>query len=158
MQYTNCILCEISNKNEKILDICCNRGRFLIELKKRGYKNLFGFDVMGPAIEKLKMHNAFDPDIFHIEHCLAQDYFKSKKEENFDWAMTYSATIELLHPQFDIFKELGRTVKKGMVLVLNEKGLPYPRFYRHLHKKNGFEIIRLIENENLTLFVSKKID
>jgi len=50
------------------------------------------------------------------------------------------STIELINPEFDIFYELGRTVKKGMFLVLSENGHSYPRFYRLLHKLNGFEI------------------
>jgi len=79
----------------------------------------------------------------HVEHCLAQDYFSNKENGQFDWAITYSATIELIHPAFDIFKELSRTVKKGMFLVLNENGHSHPRFYRFLHRVNGFKIVSI---------------
>jgi len=35
-----------SEKNDSILDICCNQGRFLFELQSKGYKRLYGFDIM----------------------------------------------------------------------------------------------------------------
>lgn len=49
--------------------------------------------------------------------------------------------IEALKRDFDIFRELGRTVQKGMILVLNEDGHRYPRFYRYPHAINGFKIV-----------------
>ncbi len=134
---------------DKILDICCNQGRFLFELKRQGYSNLFGFDIMSSAIKKMKLNEKYNPNVFLVENALAQDYFKDKDNEFFDWAITYTATIELINPEFDIFSELKRTVKKGMFLVVNENGHTYPRFYRLLHRINGFyvkSVIRISEN------------
>ena len=132
-----------SEKNDSILDICCNQGRFLFDLQSKGYKRLYGFDIMDSAIKVLENNTAYIPNLMHVEHCLAQDYFSNKENGQFDWAITYSATIELIHPEFDIFKELSRTVKKGMFLVLNENGHSYPRFYRFLHRANGFKIVSI---------------
>jgi SAM-dependent methyltransferase len=131
---------ENTEKTDRILDVCCNQGRFLFELKKKGYFSLFGFDIMGPAINKLIRNPEYLPETIEVEHRLAQDYFNNKRNDSYDWAITYTATIELINPEFDIFYELGRTVKKGMFLVLSENGHSYPRFYRLLHKLNGFEI------------------
>lgn len=136
-------VCEYAKANESILDICCNQGRFLLELRRHGFTKLYGFDIMGAAIQKLKQSKDYDADLIHVEHCLAQEYFADKSDQCFDWAITYTATIELIHPQFDIFRELGRTVKKGMFLVLSENEHSYPRFYRLLHWMNGFKIVAI---------------
>ena len=42
-----------SNKNDKILDICCNAGRVLNELRLKDYINLYGFDINKEAIKIL---------------------------------------------------------------------------------------------------------
>ena len=136
-------ICDHTKPYESVLDICCNQGRFLLELRRRSYTKLYGFDVMGPAIQKLRQSSDYDPDLIRVEHCLAQDYFLNKSNNVFDWAITYSATIELIHPEFDIFGELNRAVRKGMFLVLNENGHSYPRFYRLLHRMNGFRIVAI---------------
>jgi len=143
-------------KEERILDICCNQGRFLFDLQSNGYSNLNGFDIMSTAIDTIRKRAEYKPEIMHIEHCLAQDFFKEKANNEFDWAITYSATIELINPEFNIFKELARTVQKGMILVINENGHTYPRFYRLLHKINGFKILETKTLGNMTLIFSKK--
>lgn len=132
-----------TNKNDSVLDICCNQGRFLFALRQHGYNDLRGFDIMKTAIVSFKSNPSYDPKILNIEHCLAEDYFKDKPNKSVDWAITYSATIELIPPEFDIFSELSRIVRKGMILVINESGHTYPRFYRYLHKINGFKIINI---------------
>ena len=129
-----------TQSKDKVLDVCCNQGRFLLELQRNKYSALYGFDIMGSAIKKLKNHPEYLPQVINIEHTLAQEYFKNKDDDFFDWAITYTATIELINPKFDIFFELSRTVKKGMFLVINENGHAYPRFYRLLHRMHGFEI------------------
>lgn len=151
-------VCNHAKDHESILDICCNQGRFLLELRRRGFVKLHGFDVMGAAIQKLKQSKDYDGDLIHVEHCLAQEYFANKGDKCFDWAITYTATIELIHPEFDIFRELGRTANKGMVLVLNENGHSYPRFYRLLHWMNGFKIVATRKlAENIVLIHSVKM-
>jgi len=143
-------------KDERILDICCNQGRFLFDLQSNGYSNLNGFDIMSTAIDTIRKKADYKPETMHIEHCLAQDFFKDKANNEFDWAITYSATIELINPEFNIFKELARTVQKGMILVINENGHTYPRFYRLLHKINGFKILETKTLGDTTLIFSKK--
>ena len=147
-----------AKKSERILDVCCNQGRFLLDLRRKGFTDLYGFDIMGPAIELLKQSPDYDSKQISVEQCLAQDYFKSKADNSFDWAITYSATIELIHPEFDIFAELKRTIRKGMILVLDEKGHSYPRFYRLLHRMNRFEIVvaRKLYMDELVLIHSVK--
>lgn len=128
-------------KDEKILDLCCNQGRFLLELSRRGYSRLFGFDIMSTAIKLLQAHPDYNPQKITVENCLAQEYLKKSKDSFFDWAITYGATIELIHPEFDIFRELGRVVKKGLIFFIHENGHTYPRFYRYLIRRAGFKNI-----------------
>lgn len=148
------------NKNEKILDICCNQGRFIFELKRLGFISLYGFDIMEKAISHLKSNDNYDKNIINVELSLAQDYFKDKPNNFYDWAITYSATIELIHPEFDIFKTLSQKIKKGLIFVLNEKEHTYPRFYRYLIKRNGFNIVKIKpifeNNDFINLFLCIK--
>ena len=150
-------ICSHVQKNASILDICCNQGRFLLELRRRGFSKLYGFDIMDQAIQTLRQSEDYNPDLIHVEHCLAQDYFLDKADNAFDWAITYTATIELIHPEFDIFKALGRTVRKGMILVINENGHAYPRFYRLLHRLHGFRILSTRKEGEITMIHSVKI-
>lgn len=144
-----------ANPTDRVLDICCNQGRFLLELRRKGFKKLYGFDIMKSAIEKLRTQPDFDGS-FKIEQCLAQEYFSKQKDGSFDWAITYGATVELIHPEFDIFKELSRTVKKGLIFSIDENGHKYPRFYRYLIKKNKFLIHKISLNKRKSLIVAKK--
>jgi ubiquinone/menaquinone biosynthesis C-methylase UbiE len=139
-----------TRENDSVLDICCNQGRFLYALRKHGYNDLRGFDIMKTAIVSFKNNPLYDPSILNIEHCLAEDYFMSKPDKSIDWAITYSATIELIPSEFDIFYELSRIVRKGMILVINESGHTYPRFYRYLHRINNFKIINIQSHHEKT--------
>ena len=51
--FINYILKNTCSK-DMILDVCCNQGRFLKELHKNNYRNLYGFDIMKPAIKLLE--------------------------------------------------------------------------------------------------------
>jgi len=144
-----------ANPSDRILDICCNQGRFLLELRRSGYRKLYGFDIMKSAIQKLKANPDFD-EHFTIHECLAQEYFQSQQDGYFDWAITYGASIELIHPEFDIFKELSRTVKKGLIFSLNENGHKYPRFYRYLIQKSGFFNLKVIKEGYQSLIIANK--
>lgn len=146
-----------ANPEDRILDICCNQGRFLLELRRRGFKKLYGFDIMSSAIQKLKENAGFDSKI-HVRQCLAQDYFPEQKKNSFEWAITYGATIELIHPEFDIFEELSRTVTKGIIFVINENGHSYPRFYKFLLWRCGFKNMKstTILADGTSLIVAKR--
>ncbi len=134
-----------TSKSDKILDICCNQGRHLKALHNLGYKSLYGVDIMDEAINILKGSNEYLEGGIFVESKIAQLYLQKQNNNFFDYAITYSATIELINPGFKIFKELRRLLKKGFIFVLNENGHSYPRFYRHQIKSNGFEI-KHIEN------------
>ena len=135
-------------KEDKILDICCNQGRHLKALHKLGYRKLYGVDIMKDSINILKESKEYLEGGIFVESNLAQSYLREKNNNAFDYAITFSATIELMHPGFNIFKELNRLVNKGFIFVINEDGHSYPRFYRYQIQSNGFEIKNIQKHKN----------
>lgn len=143
--------------NQSILDVCCNQGRFLKELHKNGYEQLFGFDIMKPAIDLLKESPEYSEGNIHAECTLAQDYLLSCKSNSFDYAITFSASIELIHPSFKIFEEIYRITNKGFIFAIAENRHYYPRFYRYLIKNAGFKKVSIFQlNKNITLLHFEK--
>lgn len=128
-------------QNDSILDICCNVGRNLDALATLGFSNLYGVDIMCEAIDQA-------PKVFpsltsaNLTCGNAVDYLKSLPSQSIDWAITQSATLELLHPNFRIHHELRRVLRRGLVFVISERGHSYPRFWRFLLKTSGFTEVR----------------
>lgn len=150
------------NKDELVLDICCNVGRHLNYLTNEGYCNLHGFDVMKPAIENM-------PRVFpkinykNIQLGNAVDIIPAYHDNSFDWAYTHSATIELIHPSFKIHNELSRIVKKGLIFLLNENQQGYVRNYEKLFNSAGFitakkMLVASSKDYNFTLYVFVRND
>ena len=113
---------------------------------------------MGDAINSLKNSDEYKKGGILVEENLVQEFLTKLENQSIDYAITFTATIELLHPGFNIFKELHRTTRNGFIFLLNENAHSYPRFYRYLIKKNKFRIKNLINfPENLTLIHAEKI-
>lgn len=129
--------------SDSILDLCCNQGRFLISLEKAGYSKLYGVDIMKTSIEKLAIYQGLGGTRIKCKHSLVQDYLREMPSNSIDYAITYSASIELIHPSFDLFKELNRVTKKGFIFAIHEYGHSYPRFYRYLATKNMFHPVTI---------------
>ena len=144
--------------NDSIIDICCNQGRHLKALHRKGFRNLNGVDIMFDAVEMLKQSQEYTDGGIYVECNLAQSFLSNSKDFSFDYAITFSATIELMHPGFDIFRELYRVLNKGFIFVINENGHTYPRFYRNQINSRGFEIRNIKNlNKDLTLLECIKI-
>ncbi len=151
-------LLENTHPKDSILDICCNQGRFIKALKRNKYNDLNGFDIMKKAVDILKNSDEFKDGGIHVEHALAQDYLADSKDNSYDYAITFGATIELIHPSFRIFDELYRITRKGFIFVLAENGHLYPRFYRMMIKSSGFQkktILSLSPKHTLMHYVKK---
>ena len=146
-----------SNSKDKLLDICCNVGRFLDDLNKGGFNDLYGFDINLKAINE--MQKIF-PNINHkkIKCATAEEYLSSVDDNFFDITYTYGATIELIHPSFPLIKQISRITKKYFICNISENGHAYPRFWRYEFKKNKFKIVKstLSKDSETTLFVLKK--
>ena len=149
-KYINYLL-EKTNKKDVILDICCNRGRILKELHHNGYRSLLGVDIMKDAIIDLKQSEEYKSGGITAELKMAQDYLLAMDDNSIDYSITLSATIELFHPGFNLFRELYRISRKGFIFVISENSHDFPRFYRYLIKTNGFKLICTDKHSNSTL-------
>lgn len=152
------ILKETIPNDTRVLDMCCNQGRFLRFLSDAGHKQgLYGFDIMKPAVDYFyDTHSAEMPGI-EIQTSDAGDYFRKTADGAFDYLITYSAALELIHPKNDIFAHMNRICTKGAVLAINENGHAYPRFWRTAFKRAGFVIERAEKVDVFTLFVLRKV-
>ena len=152
---------QYSNKNHKILDICCNVGRHLNALNKLNYNNIYGFDINSEAIDNISINFKNLKKIkSNFTSLDAKNYFMRTESKFFDIVYTHGATLELIPPTFDLIFEISRVVKKFAILMINVNGHAFPRFWRYEFKKNNFKIIedRPIKNSSLVLFVLKKIN
>jgi SAM-dependent methyltransferase len=164
LEYRKCDLvtlnkiCKLSkNLNDKILDIGCNNGRHIRYLNKRGYTNLFGVDAMSAAIEYCRTNSpSINPN--NLNHDLIQRFLFKQENLSFDITYTIGATIELIHPSFDIISHMCRVTKEYIFLLIGEDHHAYPRFYRYEIKKNNFEIvdIKLFDDNYNKLLICKR--
>lgn len=154
--YSKALTEEVANwasESESVLDICCNVGRNLNQLANLGFSDLQGVDIMSEAIERApEIFPALRSARLTIEN--VTDYLPSLPPKSVDWAITQSATVELIHPSFRVHRELARVVRKGLVLVISERGHAYPRYWRFLFRRSGFvELERRLLPGGLTLLV-----
>lgn len=100
-------------KDAVILDLCCGQGRHILEMAKRGYKNLYGLDRSHYLITRAKMINRkegysvnfkegdarklpFQPDMFDAVIIAGNSfgYFETAKDDN----MVLNAVYRILKP------------------------------------------------------------
>ena len=105
-----------------------NCGRFPNNLLDSGYKNLYAVDISNVAYNHLKI---IFPDLYkNINYSVTpfENFFEKIPDNFFDITFTMGATIDLVHPTFDIVKEISRVTKKYSILQLQKSGPPYIRF------------------------------
>lgn len=148
---------KVARREDSILDVCCNQGRYLRALHARGYRDLHGFDIMAPAVDYfLENYKQQMPEI-DIVCCDAKSFFKKNLRQEYDFAITYSATLELLEPSAKVIQRLSERVRKGAVFILNENGHSYPRFWSAAFSKQGLSVILKQKlSSHFTLFVLAK--
>lgn len=141
------LLDEISHlvtKNSKIIDLGCNCGYYLNCLKNNGYTSLSGVDISKNALEYGKKNlNLTEVDLIEgsFEEVLPNLISKNKK---YDLLYSMGATIELVHPSFDIIKMICNLSDKYVILSICEWGHSYPRFYEYEFNRHGFYQIKAI--------------
>lgn len=142
-----------------ILDLGCNCGRHIEFLYNHGFRNLSGVDIMKDAITFFKDRS---PDAYkgsNICHDFFQRFLLKKKTLEYEIVYTVGATIELVHPSFDVIKEMCRVSKSYVIILIQENSHAYPRFYVTEFKRNNFELIdsqRPIADSNVSLLVFKR--
>ncbi len=128
------------DRDAAILDVGCNCGRHLIELARRGYGNLTGVDAMGSA---LALFAEQAPDVYRacrIHHDLFQRFLMRQPDESFDLTYSHGATIELVHPSFDIVAHLCRVTRRFICLILLENDA-FRRDWLRQFARNGFTLL-----------------
>ncbi|MCX7310053.1 MAG: class I SAM-dependent methyltransferase [Afipia sp.] len=106
------------DRSASIFDIGCNCGRHMINLWRRGYRNITGVDAMKSA---LKLFADREPDIFaasEVHHDLFQRFLLKQPDRSFDLTYSHGATIELVHPSFDVVAHMCRVTKTHICLLL----------------------------------------
>ena len=126
-------------KQASILDLGCNVGRHLNNLHRRGFSNLSGVDAMGAALERMKVEFPEVAGAAKTYHDLFQRFLRNQPDRAFDLLYSHGATIELVHPSFDIVRHMCRVTREHVVLILNETSTElYPRFWTYEFARNGF--------------------
>ena len=92
-------------------------------------------------------------------HDLFQSFLLNSPNKNFDVSYSVGATIELVHPSFDIVSEMCRVTKKYIFLLIQENSHEYPRFYIYEFKRKNFKLIdykRPIKDTNISILCFKR--
>jgi SAM-dependent methyltransferase len=148
-----------SSTSNKILDLGCNVGRHLSELKKLGYSDLHGVDIGKIPIAQSKKIFLNLKRVKNV--CSSFEEYLFKTPNNFfNLIYTHGATIELIKPTFPLISQLHRVLDNGgyLVFLIDENGHSYPRFWRYEFKLNNLSIVKAKNiDKNTTLFVLKKI-
>ena len=124
-----------------VLDLGCNSGRHLNALHGIGYKNLSGVDVMKSALESFQIHFPETYRDTKVQVDFFQRFLDQARDDSFDTIYTIGATIELVHPSYDIVEKMCRVAKRNVILLIQPDRHNYPRFYEYEFKRNGFELI-----------------
>lgn len=147
------------DRQAKILDIGCNCGRHIIELWKRGYRNLTGVDAMKTAID-LFVERA--PEVFSqtkISHDLFQRFLMRQADRSFDLTYSHGATIELVHPSFDVVAHLCRVTRTHICLLLSPDNV-FRREWIKQFASNGFLVVYgevpIAPDSDLSLFILRR--
>lgn len=132
------------NREYEILDLGCNCGYYLHELKKAGYPRLTGIDISQKAIEYgRRTFNLDDIELIvgSFEEVLPQ---LAARNRQFDLIYTMGATLELVHPSFDIVRYICSLSKDNVILGISEWGHAYPRFWEYEFNSHGFALVKCI--------------
>ena len=135
-------------KDAAIFDLGCNCGYFLSRLKLEGYTQLSGVDICGNAIAYGKEHLSLS-DVEMITGSF-EDVLPELCAENRTFSLVYTAgaTIELVHPSFDIIKYICAISNKYVALIISLWGHAYPRFWEYEFNRNGFVLVKCVTPED----------
>ena len=135
--FINYFVKNISHK-DKTLDLGCNSGRHLNSLNNKGYKNLYGVDIMEKAFQHFKKEFPETFKVVNLEKNFIQRYLINTNSNFYDTLYTIGATIELIHPSFDVIGQMCRVTKKNIIILIQPDAHNYPRYYQLEFLRHGF--------------------
>lgn len=138
------LMARVPDKASPILDLGCNCGRYLNYLAQAGYINLHGVDVSKSALEY--MDQVFPGLKQRIGLSLAtfQEYLLTQPDRAFEAVFSRGATVELVHPSFPLVRHLARVTRSFVLLMIQENGHSYPRFWEREFLREGFLLVKLL--------------
>tara|TARA_Y100000768_G_scaffold291940_1_gene225914 strand:- start:236 stop:961 length:726 start_codon:yes stop_codon:yes gene_type:complete len=145
------------NNDLPILDLGCNQGRCIRYLHKKGLRNLHGVDIMKSALKYFEEKYGNIYKDCKLECNFFQKYLNKANDNFFYNSFTFGATIELIHPSYDIIKELVRVTKKNIILLINENEHWYPRFYVYEFKRNSTKLTYYKKFGKTSLLIFEKV-
>ena len=131
---------EVVAPESSLLELGCNCGSDMDQLRIAGYRNLRGMDAGGDAIRLFAREHEETFALADVQRDLFQRYLMNTQSASVDYVYSNGATIELVHPSFPVVKEICRITCKGVLLDLSEFGHGYPRDYVGQFKKHGFRL------------------
>ena len=132
------------NKDNSIFDLGCNCGFYLKKLRDIGYSNLSGVDISNAAVEYGRAEFNLQKVDLHVG---AFEDVLPKLIENgvkFDLIYSMGATVELVHPSFDVIRKMCQLSSKYIVLFIQEWGHTTPRMYEYEFQKQGFMLVKCV--------------
>ncbi len=140
-----------SGYDARILDLGCNIGRHLHALHSRGYNNLVGVDAMPAALQRFKDEFSIVAASCELHHDLFQRFLSKQTGRSLDILFTRGATIELVHPSFNIVKHMCDVTRGHVVLVIHETNQKFSCFYTQEFARHGFVLVKALRPVSQTL-------
>jgi len=118
-------------KDARILEIGCGNGRIIINLAKRGYKNLFGIDIsplfIDDAIKKMHIHGVFNVNFSVADARKIDEIFQY---HSFDVILSFWTTLIGYYIDENIDIEILSKCRKitregGYLIILNTVNRDY---------------------------------
>lgn len=125
---------DVATRPDNLFDVGCGTGRHLKALRQRGYNVCTGMDL---------------PDTF-------EEYLPTIPARFYDLVFTFGMTIELVPPDFPIGHHMARIAKKAVVLMIQERGVPYPRLWRTEFEREGLTLTKYQPCSGNSLFVFER--
>lgn len=131
-------------KDDPVLDLGCNCGFYLHEIKKAGFSSVTGIDISAKAIAYGKENFGFSGD--ELVAGSFEEILPGFAGSRRSFAFTYSmgATLELVHPSFDIVKAICNVSGRYVLLIISEWGHRYPRFWEYEFNRQGFLLVKCL--------------
>ena len=105
---------------------------------RQGYSHLTGVDIMPSAIRRSR---ELFPDLPEntLVNARIDTFVDQLDAASVDLFFAHSAVLELIHPCWRSADSLFKALRPGghCVLLLNERGHSYPRYWSHLFRRSG---------------------
>ncbi|MBW1740281.1 MAG: class I SAM-dependent methyltransferase [Deltaproteobacteria bacterium] len=133
------------DKDEAILDLGCNCGRHLVKLRSEGYTNLSGLDICQNAIDYGRKKFDLLSDVELIVGSFEEELPRlASINRKFDLIYSVGANLAVVYPSFDIIRYICMLCQKYVILIFDDAGHSYPRFWEYEFGLHNFLLTKLL--------------